>query len=374
MCGIVGRNGAGKSTLLRLLGGVSVPDEGTMTVHGRVGGLLELTAGFHGDLTGRENVMVGGVIRGLRRTTVRSRFSSIVEFAELAAVIDHPLRTYSTGMQMRLAFAVAIHCEPEVLLVDEVLAVGDFAFQQKCLEATSRLRAQGAAIVVVSHDLSTVATMCDQAIYLRGGQVVAAGAASTIVEQYQNSVWAETVRLTPAAELLAAGSGTTLAVGETRFGSMEAVVEDVQLTWLEADDRHRDTRLRITMTCLSDHAIEGAIVGLTIVHQDGRVCYDINTEAARITVPTLDRRLALSVEIAGMSLEPGRYHVDIGLYERGWNHAYDYHSLAYPLVVEGAIGGASRFESWRAVWAIEPASTSSAHVLASGGSDSAHDG
>ena len=297
MCGVVGRNGAGKSTLLRLLGGVSVPDEGTMTVRGRVGGLLELTAGFHGDLTGRENVMVGGVVRGLRRREVLSRFGAIVEFAELAAVIDHPLRTYSTGMQMRLAFAVAIHCEPDVLLVDEVLAVGDLAFQRKCLEATSRLKAQGVAIVVVSHDLSTVATMCDEAVYLRGGQVVASGAAAGIVKQYQDSVWDETIRLTPPAGRVAAAPPPTddlVLVGKTRFGSMEAVVEEVRLLWLEPDDRHHDSRLRITLSCHSDHAIEGAIVGLTIVHQDGRVCYDTSSEAAQITVPTLHGRVGLS--------------------------------------------------------------------------------
>jgi lipopolysaccharide transport system ATP-binding protein len=353
MCGIVGRNGAGKSTLLRLLGGVSVPDEGTIAVRGRVGGLLELTAGFHGDLTGRENVIVGGVVRGLRRHEVLSRFSAIVEFAELAAVIDHPLRTYSTGMQMRLAFAVAIHCEPDVLLVDEVLAVGDLAFQRKCLDASNRLKAQGVAIVVVSHDLSTVATMCDEAVYLRGGMVVDSGAAEEIVKRYEESVWDETIRLTPRPGLGAAAPDSRLVIGTTRFGSMEAVIDEVGLLWLESEDRHHDRRLRITVACHSGHAIEGAIVGLTIVHQDGRVCYDTSSEAAQITVPTLDGRIAFSVEIVGVSLDPGQYYVDVGLYERSWNHAYDYHSLVYPLVVTGVVGDGANPEDWKAVWSIE---------------------
>jgi lipopolysaccharide transport system ATP-binding protein len=353
MCGVVGRNGAGKSTLLRLLGGVGLPDEGTLAVRGRVGGLLELTAGFHGDLTGRENVMVGGVVRGLRRREIQAHFSSIVEFAELAPVIDHPLRTYSTGMQMRLAFAVAMHCEPDVLLVDEVLAVGDLAFQGKCLEAAARLRAQGAAIVVVSHDLSMVAAMCDEAVYLQGGRVVASGAASTIVEGYRASVRDETIRLTPRAGPIEPRSRSPLVIGKTRFGSMEAVVEQVRLAWLEPDDRHSHGRLRVTLSCQSDHAVEAAIIGLTIVHQDGRVCYETSTEAAGMTVPTLDGSLAVSVEITRMSLDPGRYHVDIGLYERKWKHAYDYHSWVYPLVVERAIGDRAAPEHWNAVWAIE---------------------
>ncbi len=129
--GVIGNNGAGKSTLLRLIGGVGRPDEGSVQVHGRIGALLDLGVGFHPDLTGRENVFVSGVIAGLTRHEVAQRFDSIVAFAELQQSIDSPLRTYSSGMQMRLAFAVAIHTEPEILLIDEVLAVGDLAFQRK---------------------------------------------------------------------------------------------------------------------------------------------------------------------------------------------------------------------------------------------------
>ncbi len=352
MCGIVGRNGAGKSTLLRLLGGVGVPDEGTLAVRGRVGGLLELTAGFHGDLTGRENVMVGGVVRGLRRRDVLARFGSIVDFAELAPVIDHPLRTYSSGMQMRLAFAVAIHCEPDVLLVDEVLAVGDLAFQEKCLQATGRLRARGAAIVVVSHDLSMIATMCDDAVYLRAGRVAGFGPAGAIADAYRAAVHEETVP-TLLAETGKRETTPPLVLGKTRFGSMEAVLEQVRIVWLDPDDRHGHGRLRVTLSCRSDGAVEAAIAAVTILRQDGRICYETSTEAARIIVPTLQGSLTVSVEITGMALDPGRYYVDVGLYERAWRRAYDHHSWVYPLIVESAIGDRTEPEQWTASWSMD---------------------
>src|SRR5438132_13144083 len=161
MVGVIGPNGAGKSTLLRLIGGVGRPDKGTIRVHGQIGALLDLGTGFHPELTGRENVFVSGVIAGLTRREVAQRFDSIVAFAELQQSIDSPLRTYSSGMQMRLAFAVAIHTEPEILLIDEVLAVGDLAFQRKCLQRIAQFKAEGCTILLVSHDATLIQQLCD---------------------------------------------------------------------------------------------------------------------------------------------------------------------------------------------------------------------
>jgi lipopolysaccharide transport system ATP-binding protein len=186
MLGIVGRNGAGKSTLLRLLSGVSWPDEGTVEVSGRLDALLDLGTGFHSDLTGRENVYVNGVINGLTRREITQRFDSIVAFAEVEDFIDSPLRTYSTGMQMRLAFAVATHTHPDILLIDEVLAVGDLAFQRKCLDRIARFKAEGCTIVLVSHDTDLVAELCDEALWLRGGLVAAYGTGADVVRRYVN--------------------------------------------------------------------------------------------------------------------------------------------------------------------------------------------
>jgi len=183
--GFIGNNGAGKSTLLRLLAKVGLPDSGSIVLDGRVGALLDLGAGFHGDLTGRENVLVGGVINGLSRREVRRRFDGIVAFAELEASIDNPLRTFSTGMRMRLAFAVATVVEPEILLVDEVLGVGDLAFQHKCALRIAELRARGSTLVVCSHQGPTIREICDNAIWLEDGRIRRAGHAREVVTAYE---------------------------------------------------------------------------------------------------------------------------------------------------------------------------------------------
>jgi lipopolysaccharide transport system ATP-binding protein len=200
MLGVMGRNGAGKSTLLRILGGVDVHDEGRVQVNGRVGALLTLGAGFHPELTGRENVFVSGVVHGLTRAQVRARFDSIVAFAEMEQFIDSHVRIYSSGMAMRLRFAVAIHMEPEILLIDEVLSVGDAAFQQKCLERIRQFKASGCTIVLISHGLDQIREMCDKAICLEAGRIVAQGDPSFVVEQYLRGA-----NVKPAIKILAKG-------------------------------------------------------------------------------------------------------------------------------------------------------------------------
>jgi lipopolysaccharide transport system ATP-binding protein len=188
MLGVVGRNGAGKSTLLRLLAGVDIPDEGSVRTSGRVGALLTLGAGFHNDLTGRENVFISGVVGGLTRAEVRRRFDSIVAFAEVEEFIDSPLRIYSSGMAMRLRFAVAIHMEPEILLIDEVLSVGDQAFSLKCLERINQFKSNGCTIVLITHSLDDVRTMCDEAIWLDGGRLMEQGEPEQVIDAYLGAV------------------------------------------------------------------------------------------------------------------------------------------------------------------------------------------
>jgi lipopolysaccharide transport system ATP-binding protein len=182
--GIVGSNGSGKSTLLRLIGGVGSPDSGSIDVHGRLGALLELGAGFHPELTGRENAILAGILNGLTRRQVLARLDEIVAFAEVEEALDNPVRTYSSGMQMRLAFSVAVHTEPEVLLIDEVLSVGDVAFQRKCLDRINRFKAAGCTILIVSHVNSAVEELCDEAIWIGHGRLLAQGDSADVVRQY----------------------------------------------------------------------------------------------------------------------------------------------------------------------------------------------
>jgi lipopolysaccharide transport system ATP-binding protein len=182
--GLIGANGAGKSTLLRLIARVGRPDTGRIEVRGSLSALLDLGAGFHPDLTGRENVIVNGVIIGMTRMEVERRFDEIVAFAELEAFIDNPMRTYSTGMRMRLAFSLAVLSEPSVLLVDEVLTVGDLAFQEKCTDRITELRSRGCTMLLCSHDANLIVDLCDRAAWLENGRVTRVGPAQDVLDAY----------------------------------------------------------------------------------------------------------------------------------------------------------------------------------------------
>ena len=182
--GIVGHNGAGKSTILKMLAGITAPTRGEVRVSGRLSSLIELGAGFHGDLTGRENIFLNGSILGLSRKELSDKFDDIVAFAELARFIDTPLKRYSSGMQARLAFSVAVHLDPEVLLVDEVLSVGDYAFQRKSFDRILDFKRRGTHIVFVSHNLGSVSLLCDRVIWLQHGKVVQFGKAAEVIEAY----------------------------------------------------------------------------------------------------------------------------------------------------------------------------------------------
>ncbi len=182
--GIIGPNGSGKSTLLKLIAGVTKPTKGSITVNGRIAPLIELGAGFHPELTGRENVVLNGVILGMKRVEVEKKFKEIVDFAELWEFIDQPVKHYSSGMYLRLAFAVAVHTDPEILLIDEILAVGDAAFQAKCMAKMNEFREQGKTIVIVTHALDTVNSFCERAVFLKHGHVQRLGEAKSVVEMY----------------------------------------------------------------------------------------------------------------------------------------------------------------------------------------------
>ena len=207
--GVIGENGSGKSTLLKLVSGITKPTRGSLQVEGRVSALIELGAGFHPEISGRENVVINGIMLGLTRKEVDRRFDEIVEFAELADFIDAPVKTYSSGMYMRLGFAVAIHVDPEVLLIDEVLAVGDEAFTRKCLDKIAEFRRRGKTILFVTHTLGLVEKMCDDALWLRHGKAVRRGDPKRIVDAYLTYVaGGEDERLAAGqARALAASSG-----------------------------------------------------------------------------------------------------------------------------------------------------------------------
>ncbi len=193
--GIVGRNGSGKSTLLQIICGTLAPTAGTVEVQGRVAALLELGAGFNPDFTGRENIYLYGTVLGLTRGQVQQRLSSILEFADIGEFIDQPIKTYSSGMYVRLAFSVAIHVEPDILVVDEALSVGDEAFQRKCFARIESIKATGATVLFVSHSATTVVDLCDRAVLIDAGEVLAIGEPKRIITQYQKMLYAPRDRI-----------------------------------------------------------------------------------------------------------------------------------------------------------------------------------
>jgi ABC-type polysaccharide/polyol phosphate transport system ATPase subunit len=217
--GLVGRNGSGKSTLLRLIAGIIKPTEGRVEAGGRVGSLLELGAGFHPDFTGRENVELNGMLQGLTRVRIRERFDEIVAFAELEHAIDRPVRTYSSGMTMRLGFAIAAFLEADVLLLDEVFAVGDESFQRKCFGVIAAFKERGGTILFVSHDASAVERLCDRAVLLRQGRLAFDGPVHEAITRYRRALADDGVSTERAAS---APAGT----GEARFATARLVAAD----------------------------------------------------------------------------------------------------------------------------------------------------
>lgn len=343
MFGLVGRNGAGKSTLLRLIGGVGEPDKGSIFTHGRIGALIDLGAGFHPDLTGRENIFINGVISGLLRQEVVRRFDDIVQFSELEEFIDSPLRTYSTGMRMRLAFSVAVNIDPDILLIDEVLAVGDLAFQRKCLDRIDMFKEMGCTVLLVSHDTNLVAKICDEALWLNEGRIAARGPADMVVMQYSSEMQKETQRRTsinqPTKKL---DNEAALKVNINRFGSLEMEIIHVQLLneasnpiiQIESGDS-----LTIEMDYYAPQAVESPIFGVTLTSEDGTICCDTSTTVPDIGAPVLSGKGKIRLRFSRLDLARGSYFVDVGAYQKDWEYAYDYHWHVYSLKIGDANPG-----------------------------------
>lgn len=332
MLGIIGKNGAGKSTLLQLLGGVGIPDEGKIKVTGRIGALLDLGAGFSADLTGRENVFVSGIVAGLTRREVARRLEQIVAFAELEDFIDNPVRTYSTGMGMRLAFSTAIHTDPDVLFVDEFLSVGDLAFQEKCLERIRELKAQGCAIVLVSHSADQVQKLCDRALWLRQGQVVAYGEAEVVAGQYVSEMRSETQKRTPSRPPQMTKGGIELRLNENRFGSLEVEIVDVQL--LPKSHINSGDGLIVEIEYSLRQPIDAPIFNVSITQEDGQVCLNTNTQNQGISPLFIQGSGKIRLSFERLDLSGGKYYVNVGVYESNWDYAYDFHWHVYPLFVQ----------------------------------------
>ena len=312
--GVIGPNGSGKSTLLKLVSGILQPSSGEVSVQGRVTALIELGAGFHPEISGRENAVINGMMLGLSRAEIVRRLPEIIEFSGVGDFIDAPVKTYSSGMYVRLGFAVATMTEPDVLVVDEVLAVGDQAFVHKCLDRIAKLQRGGTAIVLVSHDLALVEQLAHRAVYLCEGAVVAEGPAGAVVARYKSDV-------------AAVESGEEVAAtGSTRWGNNAVTLDAVEL--VDAVGRParlvesgRKAAIRLTYTVHDPQ--DDFVFGIAIHREDGSLVFGTNTDLDGWRPERLEQSGTMSLEFPDLALAPGRYLVDAAVHAKG-GLAYDY--------------------------------------------------
>ncbi|MBW3537624.1 MAG: ABC transporter ATP-binding protein, partial [Actinobacteria bacterium] len=312
--GIIGENGSGKSTLLKCMARILTPDAGSIHIEGKVSALLELGAGFSPELTGRDNVYLNGAILGLPRQVLDKKLEEIVAFSGLETFIDIPVKNYSSGMFVRLGFAVAINVDPDVLLVDEVLAVGDEEFQRRCEQKFSDLRASGRTIVIVSHAMGTMRNICDQLAWLNAGKLREVGEPGNVVDDYVEEVHAAA---TPAAD----------PEGGARWGSGEITVDEVEL--LDSGGRRVDSvrtgaAVKVRLHYTAHKRVERPVFGVGIHRLDGIHITGPNTRQVGMELGPLEGSGHLDLVVDLLLLLPGMYDLSTAAYDWSLQHAYDH--------------------------------------------------
>jgi ABC-type polysaccharide/polyol phosphate transport system ATPase subunit len=347
---VIGENGSGKSTLLKLMAGITRPTRGSLEVRGRISALIELGAGFHPEISGRENVVINGIMLGLTRRQVEERFDDIVAFAELERFIDAPVKTYSSGMYARLGFAVAIHVDPEVLLIDEVLAVGDEGFTRKCLDKIGEFRRRGKTIVLVTHSLGLVEKMCDDVLWLKQGRRADQGDPKRVVDAYLTYVaGGEEALLTqehgkapadaPTEAPDAPGEERGHGYREGRWGSREVEITGVRLL----DDRDRPRHvytpgesLTIALAVRAEASVDDFVFGIGLFTTDGVNVYGTNTHLEDFEAETLHGSGEVRLSLHDLRLVEGTYLLDVAVHRRDGT-PYDYHRGLYSFRVKSRI-------------------------------------
>jgi ABC-type polysaccharide/polyol phosphate transport system ATPase subunit len=368
--GVVGRNGSGKSTTLKLVAGITKPTSGTVAVRGRISALIELGAGFHPEISGRENVFINGIMLGLSKRAIQKRFDEIVEFAELSEFIDAPVKTYSSGMYMRLGFSVAIHVDPEILLVDEVLAVGDEGFTHKCLDKFGEFKRRGKTILLVTHSLGLVERFCDEAVWLDSGRKRAqgdpkrvTGAYVTDVERQEEQFLAQTdakakqeagVATPEAARPQDAGdvAADMSKAAEGRWGSGGVEITAVTLANDEGTATHvfhTGEAMSLRLHVRASKPVDDFVFGVGIFNAEGVCVYGTNTDIEEHEADLLSGDADVWLDIASLDLVEGTYKFDVAVHRRD-GAPYDYHRLLYTFRVKSRVKDVGIYRpkhSWR---------------------------
>lgn len=300
--GVIGSNGSGKTTLLKCLTGIYTPERGSVHIQGNVAALLELGAGFHAELSGTENIYLNGSILGMSKKEIDNKFDSIVEFAGLEQFIDTPVKNFSSGMVVRLGFSIATHVEPEVLLIDEILAVGDQAFQRKSTEKIEQFRRDGRTILVVSHSLGLVQQLCDTVVWLEKGHVKMTGPASDVISEYTGTTYGNFARED--------------ASSKTRWGSGEAQI--TQVTTLDASEQPIDTlssgdEFRLRLELNSHVRIESPVLRVQMETMSGELVWSTTTQRGTATLRVLDGPAVAMLQIPSLPLADGTYYVSVSI-------------------------------------------------------------
>ena len=382
--GIIGRNGSGKSTMLKCVAGITKPTSGKVTVDGRISALIELGAGFHPEISGRENVFINGIMLGLSKAEIENRFDEIVEFAELAPFIDAPVKTYSSGMYMRLGFAVAVHVDPDVLLVDEVLAVGDEGFAHKCLDKFAEFRRRGKTIMLVTHSLGLVERFCDEALWLDKGRVRAVGDPKRVIDAYVTEVEeSEEAFLASqdarARERVDLGAGTSVPsqaegtgrVGVTagnveapadmfkaeagRWGSGDIEIVSVDLIGPDGTPGHvfhSGEAMTIRLGLKARTPVEDFVFGVGLFNADGVCIYGTNTNIEEMAAEELSGEGEVRFVIDDLALTEGTYKLDLAVHKLD-GFPYDYHRQLYTFRVKSRVKDVGFFRP-RHSWSFSP--------------------
>ncbi|HEV3485991.1 MAG TPA: ABC transporter ATP-binding protein [Vicinamibacterales bacterium] len=312
--GVIGHNGAGKSTLLKLMSRITAPTAGEIILNGRVAALIEVGSGFHPELTGRENVFLNGAILGMRRREIAEKFDRIVEFAGVAPFIDVPVKWYSSGMYVRLGFAIAAHLEPDILLVDEVLAVGDAAFQLQCYDRLAELRHAGTTMLFISHDLLSIEKLCDRVVLMEQGRIVAEGAPHDVVLDYQRLAATRHVTQT-------LGAAPERASAEARIEGITFVDEAGQPTLFGRTGNPLITRVQYAV----DGALPDAEIEVFYYSHDGRVLHcQQSTAIDNEPLPLTPGRGIIEFVMPGLGLQPGMYSVGASIRHKDADSTLDW--------------------------------------------------
>jgi lipopolysaccharide transport system ATP-binding protein len=344
--GIVGRNGSGKSTLLAVLAGVSTPTTGVVNIHGRVAALLELGSGFDPEFTGRENAYFNGALHGLSRTAMDERFPQIQAFAEIGEFIERPVKSYSSGMFVRLAFAVAVHIDPDILIVDESLSVGDVFFQQKCFERLREMRTRGTTLLFVSHDSGAVFRFCDRAILLEHGKLVFEGSPKDVIETYESALITSRDAADEAYvnshssptknsvdQLASVEIAETAAMSQQIEHTDEISLQGVEILNEDGQPIHAfvsETNITIIISLHFLQAFDDPHVGFKIRNRFGDVVFETNSYCMRRSIGPVDADASLTVNFAFCAaLAPGEYTITLGVADSGYGDGQFHHQLIY---------------------------------------------